>query len=87
MKKYFIVSATLVLFSLFSNAQDTRAHIEKALTHPKATENAAKADALLIDKKAIKDDTAHDRNKQAIRKGESHSKKTKRVYPGKKNNK
>ena len=87
MKKYFIVASALTLITLCAGAQTTRQHIEKALTHPKATENAAKADALLVDKKAIKDDTAHDRNKQAIRKGESHSKKTKRVYPGKKNNK
>ena len=55
MKKYFIVASALTLITLCAGAQTTRQHIEKALTDPRSAENAARADAMLIDNKRLMD--------------------------------
>lgn len=68
MKKYLVVSSALMFVSMFSIAQSTRNHIEKALTSPGAAESSAKADAMLIDKKAIKDSSTYDAGDASTRK-------------------
>lgn len=55
MRKYFLVSSAAVMISVCSVAQTSRERIERALKDPKAAENAAKADVLLIDKTKISD--------------------------------
>ena len=83
MKKYILITGASVFVAMFSSAQNTRTHIEKALNDPKSSENAAKADALLIDKTSIKTDTAYDSGRKASKKEKIRSRKTKRM-PGKK---
>ena len=83
MKIIILVAGMSILVSLVSNAQDTRTHIEKALKDPKASENAAKADALLIDKTNIKYDSMQERRPRATTKEKSHYRKTNRISPKK----
>ena len=59
MKKYLAFSTIAILLSTLSFAQTTQEQIDKAMKDPKAAENAAKADARLIDKKNIKDSTGY----------------------------
>ena len=59
MKKRLVILAAGIFFSVFTFAQTIKQQTQRALEDPKAAENAAKADVLLIDKKTVKDSTVY----------------------------
>ena len=81
MKKYLAVSLTLMFSAMYSVAQDTRDHIVKALTDPKSAESSAKADAMLIDHKFIKNNSSYQTKEPSSNRDNKRVLKRKKISP------
>jgi Na+-transporting methylmalonyl-CoA/oxaloacetate decarboxylase gamma subunit len=57
MKKYFLSILIMMVISVTSFSQTTQQKLDEVKKDPKTSENAAKADARLIDKKNVVDST------------------------------